>query len=480
MDCPFCGETVADDTAVCPQCGFPFIDTAPVPESVAVPSIEKVFRKKEREKTPLFIIILIIAGILLTAGGIAAFALDAAKQPASDDTQHIPGISPAHTPKPDVAYLTITSEPAGASVFIGGINWGMTPVSISVQPSAKYAVFIEMEGYETVFESVTLKNGEQKTLNVVFDESNRLQDETHTICGTWKSVYEVPDLNGNSYTLFYDFAEDKTGNAYWYQDGRTINICPFTWVEKGTRHSISYAGGNTAEEVTLSRDGSYLVDGFGYSYRRTDSLPSISIDSGSHSSAPENDEYARTFTWKSCGYTWDYMITFPKYRYAYYASQPRYLNNFLHYTAEPYNRQLAKQIAADILSHTADGFSDVELVKIACGFVQSIPYVSDLESTGQEEYYRYPVETLHDGCADCEDTSILLAAILKEMGCDVVLIRFDDHMGIGINTGDERSGAYWEYDGKEYFYLETTAEGFGPGAIPDELLNKKAQVIYVE
>jgi PEGA domain. len=154
IDCPFCGETVPDTAKACPVCGFPFTDTAPVPSSNCTHTGTGQYR---REKPPVFIILLIAAGILLTAGGIAAFVFQSGADEGA--ISPAPAITPQPTPVPakNVSYLIVDSFPEGASVFVGGKEKGLTPLVIEIQPGAKYAVFIELDGYETVFESVMLE-----------------------------------------------------------------------------------------------------------------------------------------------------------------------------------------------------------------------------------------------------------------------------------------------------------------------------------
>jgi hypothetical protein len=109
----------------------------------------------------------------------------------------------------------------------------------------------------------------------------------------------------------------------------------------------------------------------------------------------------------------------------------------------------------------ADALSDRDRAELALTFVQSLTYTGDNVTTSFNEYPRYPVETLFDREGDCEDTSILLAAILTEMGYDVALLLFEefDHIGLGINFPPEYQmyGNSWIYDdGRRYWYLDTT------------------------
>ncbi len=98
-------------------------------------------------------------------------------------------------------------------------------------------------------------------------------------------------------------------------------------------------------------------------------------------------------------------------------------------------------------------------IELALSLVQSLNYSLDSISSTSDEYPRYPVETLFEKEGDCEDTSILLAAILTDMGHDVALILFEefDHMGLGINYPLEY-GNSWLLGEKRYWYLDTTGK----------------------
>ncbi len=113
-------------------------------------------------------------------------------------------------------------------------------------------------------------------------------------------------------------------------------------------------------------------------------------------------------------------------------------------------------------------------------FVQgpsSIPYKSDLETTGIAEYWRYPLETLVDQAGDCECKSILAAAIFKILGTGALFLLYPPregqpgHVALAIGGGDSFPPGlqFFPYRGKRYFYCELTAEGMRPGEIPASL-----------
>jgi Predicted periplasmic protein len=123
-----------------------------------------------------------------------------------------------------------------------------------------------------------------------------------------------------------------------------------------------------------------------------------------------------------------------------------------------------------------NNFSDDQIVLNVIAFVQSLPYTSDSVTTGYDEYPRYPIETLVDGGGDCEDSSILAAALLSEMGYGTVLIGLPNHMALGIKSSEHISDAYYEYDGSRYYYVETTNSGYEFGVIPAEYKGVQADI----
>ncbi|MEM1581112.1 MAG: transglutaminase-like domain-containing protein [Candidatus Bathyarchaeia archaeon] len=112
-------------------------------------------------------------------------------------------------------------------------------------------------------------------------------------------------------------------------------------------------------------------------------------------------------------------------------------------------------------------FTELEKVNFVASFVQSLPYTADSVSTSWNEYPRYPIETLFDRGGDCEDTSILTAALLDGMGYDVALLVFinESHVAVGVSV-EGAYGSYYIYGDKKYYYLETTGEGWKVGQMP--------------
>ncbi|MBN1856305.1 MAG: hypothetical protein JW846_05055, partial [Dehalococcoidia bacterium] len=139
------------------------------------------------------------------------------------------------------------------------------------------------------------------------------------------------------------------------------------------------------------------------------------------------------------------------------------------------------EIIAD-LAHTlvrqADELEldDFEKIHFIATFVQHLAYTIDEETTGFDDYARYPIETLVEQGGDCEDTAVLLGKIMTILDYDVVLVRLPTHIALGVAEGEKFAGTYYPYHDKHYFYLETTGEAGRIGMVPDEY---KGMLAYI-
>jgi hypothetical protein len=126
------------------------------------------------------------------------------------------------------------------------------------------------------------------------------------------------------------------------------------------------------------------------------------------------------------------------------------------------------------------GFTEHLEVKFVIDFVQSLPYVPDDVSKGYDDYTKFIGETLPEMGGDCEDTAIMLAAILEaeDFNYDMILIQPPGHIAAGIWQEDP-SGYYWELDGRKYAYIESTGQGWETGDCPEDYQNTQAYTYQV-
>lgn len=186
--------------------------------------------------------------------------------------------------------------------------------------------------------------------------------------------------------------------------------------------------------------------------------------------------YEWSFEWE----TWQWELQIPLSLYVEYmeGTRPSLGASYADMAKDPkddvYIDNLVQQINSAALE---SGFTEVQKLNFVISFIQSLPYTVDIETTPYDEYPRYPVQTLFDRGGDCEDTSILAAALLDRMGYDVALLLLENaqHMAIGVSIS-VGYGSYYDYDGKKYYYLETTGQGWQIGQIPPSITDTLAQI----
>lgn len=183
---------------------------------------------------------------------------------------------------------------------------------------------------------------------------------------------------------------------------------------------------------------------------------------------------SNTYFWKFNDILWSWELRVPETLYEYFNSLPRKTaKDYSVYLQNPIDNECLNKMAGELRRVASlKGFNEKTTVEFAASFVQSIAYSADEQTTGFTDYPRYPLQTLADKTGDCEDSSILLAALLRSMGYNAALVYFNDsareipHYGVGIAGVEGAYGTNWEYEGLEYFYIETTEPWWRIGAIP--------------
>ena len=197
-----------------------------------------------------------------------------------------------------------------------------------------------------------------------------------------------------------------------------------------------------------------------------------------HSVVRNGDMYVVTHEWKYQDRQWSCSLNIPVELYRYYQGRAHQSDEHVKFVLSDHDRNCIKSLVSSFREGGAKvGYSSSDNMHNVISFVQSLSYVTDLESTGESDYIRFPVETLVDGVGDCEDMAILAAAILNEMGYGVLLVQLPEHLALAVNCGTEFQGSYYNYQGSRYYYLEVTNTGWDIGQIPDGYKNSQAQLI---
>ncbi len=211
----------------------------------------------------------------------------------------------------------------------------------------------------------------------------------------------------------------------------------------------------------------------------------VCVSASAHSVSESEGVFAVEHSWECNGRSYSIGLEISEELYDYYRNDREHLAyhyriedaetpvNFFSFILSDYDRPLIREIA-DRFAERA--FTELDKVDLAATFVQSLPYAYDDESTGEDEYVRYPIETLVDGCGDCEDKVVLLASLLHEMGIDFVLLSLPDHLALAVRCEGVRAERYVAFQNKRYYYVETTMEGWQVGQVPPDYALAEVEV----
>lgn len=108
-----------------------------------------------------------------------------------------------------------------------------------------------------------------------------------------------------------------------------------------------------------------------------------------------------------------------------------------------------------------------DVVNLIARFIQSLPHTNGDVKTPDDEYPRYPLETLVEQGGDSQDTSILAATLLSMLDYEVVFLSYETQKHVAIGVYMPGTGGYnWEYNGKRYHMLEVTGDYWKLGDCP--------------
>lgn len=197
--------------------------------------------------------------------------------------------------------------------------------------------------------------------------------------------------------------------------------------------------------------------------------------------------------WQTLRYDWScqdglhtawFELTLDANMYTYYHSLGRYqgVENYYKYINDENNAKIIRNIVEVLRKVAQDlNYDDAAVAREIAKFVQDcITYAYDDVSTGEVEFPRYPLETLYERQGDCEDTSILMAALLKGWGYEVGFLHLPGHVAVALRTADDyNNSAYYEIDGHRYLYIESTGSGWNIGDIPEDYQTTQAEFYLI-
>lgn len=183
------------------------------------------------------------------------------------------------------------------------------------------------------------------------------------------------------------------------------------------------------------------------------------------------EDFVRKYKWMFDDEVYEMSYSIPWKVYNFYESKPRVYENYAVYAYEHADYTFLNDFAQALKQKASEeGLSDWQTIRFIVSFVQHLTYVRE---TG--EYPKFPVETLADRGGDCEDTSILLAALLDRLGYDIMLVNPPGHMAIALACRNCEGTSFAKGE-RRYFYIETTSTGFEVGELPKEYIGNKVNL----
>lgn len=201
------------------------------------------------------------------------------------------------------------------------------------------------------------------------------------------------------------------------------------------------------------------------------------VASNEFSDTPSYETSTERFSlsWRYKGKHYSITLPVPEKLLEFYTSIKRpLLEDYTFYVISPYDDNYVTMISHQLLSLYNKKGED--FVNFIGSFTQSITYKEE-----EGEYPEFPVELLHNKFGDCEDKAIFASALLENLGYDVALLRFPDHMAVGVHIADatyENRVYYQDFSGKKYLFLETSNTAWTLGNADEKYQNVVNFTLY--
>lgn len=159
-------------------------------------------------------------------------------------------------------------------------------------------------------------------------------------------------------------------------------------------------------------------------------------------------------------------------------------DNFMTRWAMYANTPMAKEVKGILypaLKKYIGGLSDEEAVERLLNWVQTaFVYEYDNKVWGYDRAF-FAEETLYYPYCDCEDRSILLTRLVRDLlGLKCILIYYPGHLASAVCFNEQVNGDYILLDGKRFTVCDGTYIGAPVGKTMPEMDNKTATVILLE
>ena len=159
-------------------------------------------------------------------------------------------------------------------------------------------------------------------------------------------------------------------------------------------------------------------------------------------------------------------------------------DNFMTRWAMYANKPLDKKTRNDLylaLRNKINALNQKEAMERLLNWVQTaFVYEYDDKVWGEDRAF-FPEETLYYPYCDCEDRSIFLSRLVRDLlGLNVILVYYPGHLAMAINFTEDVKGDYIMLNGKRYVVCDPTYIGAPVGKTMPGMDNATAKVIMLE
>lgn len=181
-------------------------------------------------------------------------------------------------------------------------------------------------------------------------------------------------------------------------------------------------------------------------------------------------------------YPYYWTINIPLKTYLYYKNQPRPtgLTKYNLMINDPNENDLMNALVGQIRQAALNNnLKQSDIINLVAAFTQSLVHTNNDVTTPYDDYPNYPVETLFQQGGDSEDNSILAADILTRLNFNLVFFVFNQpqHVALGLDFASTPGSTSWEYQSKQYVYLETTGQKWKLGQCPPVYTTKQPMIL---
>lgn len=149
------------------------------------------------------------------------------------------------------------------------------------------------------------------------------------------------------------------------------------------------------------------------------------------------------------------------------------------YANVPLDASISHSLLAE-MQEKLKGLKETEAMERLLNWVQTaFVYEYDDKVWGGDRAF-FPEETLYYPYCDCEDRSILLSRLVRDLlGLKVILVYYPGHLAMAVCFNSDVPGDYIEYEGNRYVVCDPTYIGARVGMTMPGMNNKEAKVILL-